>query len=251
MQGVRVVIKILVLYNNVVMNKLQTQIVNLSDEATFGDLLLNLGLYPPGTEVDLSRYYWYSDSSFSYTSGSHLPFVLVEGVVEWSPPFVKVKVRDFLTTHNIQNGEIHLLTGFPQAGGAGLVQIATQWDRFYPIVEQIVTGAGFLGLVYGAGKMAVTTGKWLAGKIHSKKSDSLGLQNVLPGSVVALVFSCTRWSARGLSAKAKIDEADAKGLLRLFMYKWDRKVQMYVKTEESGVVLERLRRRSSEYSIPH
>lgn len=174
--------------------------------------------------ADLSEYYYLS-GKFSFNE-RYVPYIIKsEGNAEWNVPFDKVRVIDFIYTHGINNNAIVAKTGYPQAGGPGFKELSEIWTNIYPIIDQIVT-------VVGLGSILVAAGKWINSKFKSKE--------VPPQSYFDLIFSRREWNHFELAELIEISKDDAKKLLQIFGYKYDRSMRMYVQQNISLELREKL-----------
>lgn len=60
-----------------------------------------------------------------------LPYLLIDGKLEWNVPIEKATLRDFLATHPqcIKEG-IYVESGYPAAGGPGRILAVAAWELF-------------------------------------------------------------------------------------------------------------------------
>jgi hypothetical protein len=107
------------------------------------------------------------------------------------------------------------------------------------VVDQLVT-------IASAALIAKTAIKWLRDLIEQKTAPVRGLENVPPGSLIALIFSRDHWDKADLANLASIGDADASRLLKLFGFCWDRQVMKYCKSDASATMLDVLTRRRKD-----
>lgn len=112
-------------------------------------------------------------------------------------------------------------------GGAGFKELLDIWQLLYPILDTFNTVAGSAVVVGGAGK-------WVYSLFRNRK-----LKHA-PHSQFDLLFSRGRWSSVELAQKLDIENNEAKNLLKLFRYKFERGSGQYVQQQESLVQREKL-----------
>ena len=180
------------------------------------------------TVGDLSEYYPLS-GVYSLSSSS-LPYVInSHNEVTWDVLYENARVVDFIRTHNIVDCTINVKIGYVQAGGPGFKELLEVWQLLYPIIDTFNTVAGSAVIVGSAGK-------WLHSLFNNCKSRHA------PHSQIDLLFSRERWSSAELSQRLEIDNEDAKNLLRLFRYEFDKHSMQYVQQPVSLELREKLLR---------
>lgn len=171
------------------------------------------------TVGDLSEYYPLSgDYSFNST---FLPFVVnSQDKIDWDVSYDEAKVVDFIRTHNIKDSIINVKSGYVQAGGPGFKDLLEVWQLLYPIIDGFVTVAD-LGIIAGG------AGSWVYSLFKNHKSKHT------PHSQFDFLFSRDRWSSAELAEKLDISHDDAKNLLMLFKYEYDKSSMQYIQQKES------------------
>lgn len=176
------------------------------------------------TKGDLSDYYPLS-GVYSFNS-TFLPYIInSQGKVIWDIPYDDAKVIDFIRTHNIVDNRINVRTGYVQAGGPGFKELLEVWQLLYPILDAFNTAAGSVAIIGSAGS-------WIHSLFKKMKH--------APHSQFDLLFSRDRWSSAELAQKLEISNDDAKNLLRLFKYEFDKSSRQYIQHPESLELREKL-----------
>lgn len=173
--------------------------------------------------ADLSHYYPLS-GVFSWNS-QEIPYVVSDGTVRWNQPYSQVRVSDFIRTHQIQDSVLYAEGGYPQAGGPGFLPLMELWEAAYPVIEQILTIVEIGGLAIGAGK-------WAASLFRKK--------GVPPQTCFDFLFSREKWNAFELAELLEIMPEEAKKLLDVSGYRYDRSIMMYVQQPEALDMKEKL-----------
>lgn len=173
--------------------------------------------------ADLSQYYPLS-GAFSFNN-QDVPYIISGNQVLWNQEYKNVKVTDFLETHNIETDIIMARGGYAQAGGPGFLDLKEIWESLYPVLDQIMTVTGAVGLTLGVWKRIST--------LFQKKE-------VPPHSCFDVVFSRERWNHFELAELLEITPDDAKEILRVAAYHYDRTILMYVQRPEAALVREKI-----------
>ena len=195
-------------------------IVELPDSATVQDLLDRIG----SSLADLSNYYELS-GAFAWND-FYLPYLETNGDILYDVPYAQAKLTDFLATHHIENGEVRIVAGYPQAGGPGFLELAQIWQQVEPILEQIEL---LLSLGVTAGGIA----KGLCAVLKKKKRT--------PHVCFDIVFSRKSWNHVELGERLELSAEEAKNLLRLCGYEYDRKRMQYIQTARSDDLKDKLK----------
>ncbi|KKM11068.1 hypothetical protein SY88_10445 [Clostridiales bacterium PH28_bin88] len=176
--------------------------------------------------ADLSNYYRLSGKI--YYNCSLLPYLMnSEGRVIWNVSYAEARVTDFLKTHAVSGGTIYADTGIPQAGGVGVGEVTALWSYVYPVLEQVAT---LMGLSFGIIEIAR-----LAQRVFVKKE-------VPPQSVFDLIISRDQWSSGQLADALGLDKEEAKKLLQVCGFRWDRRKMMYVAGDNKEQIIAKLSR---------
>lgn len=194
--------------------------LELSEDGTVQDLLDRLGC----SLADLSDYYELS-GAFAWND-FHLPYLETDGGILYDVPYTQARLKDFLATHHIENGEVHLVTGYPQAGGPGFLELAQIWRQVEPILEQ-------LDLILGLGITASGAIKWICSAFKKR--------NRTPHVCFDIVFSRKAWNHMELGERLELSAEETKNLLRLCGYEYDRKWMQYVQTERANELKDKLK----------
>lgn len=174
--------------------------------------------------ADLSEYYYLS-GHFSFNS-SFLPFIInSNGIIEWNISYESAQVIDFISTHNLENNIIIAKIGYPQAGGPGFKDLIEIWEIIYPILDQFVT-------MVGLGAILINGGKWVNLKFQRK--------DIPPQSYFDLIFSRVKWNHFELAELIGVNSQDAKQILKIFGYKYDKSKLLYIQQPISIELREKL-----------
>lgn len=195
-------------------------IITVADETTTLQRLFEAA----GFEIyDISDYYEFSQSII--WNDSLIPFIFHEGKAIWDVTCDKILVADFLETHQIKDGAIFAKTGYPQAGGPGILAFAELWEEAYPIIEQVVTMLTATGMV-------IKGAKWFCSLFKKK--------NKRPQTIFDVVYLKKQWSHHELAEKIDVTPDEAKNTLRLFGYKYNQKKMMYIAQPEAEQIKTKL-----------
>lgn len=180
--------------------------------------------------ADITKYY--NLSSSYYFNNRTLPYICSsERKVIWGPAYEKIKVLDFIKTHNIKNNTILADTGIPQAGGPDFKDLVQLWNECYPIIDQFSS-------IFGLGGSLIGIGKWIKSLFIKKKG-------VPPQSIFDFLLSRNKWNHYELAEMLEIKDYEAKKLLRAFGYKWDSSMKVYIQQSNTKEIIKKL----SEVSI--
>lgn len=193
---------------------------NIDDDITMKELFDKAGQ----SCADLSEYYYLS-GEFCFNE-NFLPYIInSKGKVEWDISFKEAKVVDFISTHTIENNIIYSKTGYPQAGGPGFKELTEAWKSIYPIIDQFVTTVGLGTITIGASKWVQTLFK---------------REDVPPQSYFDLIYSRNEWNHNEFAGLLDISREEAKQLLKLFGYKYDKYKMMFIQQSISLELREKL-----------
>lgn len=193
--------------------------IDVHDSTTIQDLL-NSTEYEI---ADLSDYYHLS-RPFAW-SEAVLPYLFSNGHVLYDVLYTEATVSDFIKTHGIHNNTLRIVVGYPQAGGPGFLDLVQLWDNVYPVLEQVVTIAGVAQIVGGAVK-------WICNFFKKRK--------LKPQPIFDIVFSRKQWNSSELSEMLELPHDRAKDLLTLCAYQYDKRKMMYIVTEQSSEIRDKL-----------
>lgn len=148
-----------------------------------------------------------------------------KGEIRWNVPGEK---WDTITWHNLKESKeaglidgdlqhIYIVLSHPYGNG-----YIIEWSNF---INQLVVAL--------VAQMAVTT--VVAGmKTIKKNYKRWRRRGAYPHNIFYRVTERRSWDSRDLSKRIGIKEDDAKNLLKLFGYQYDRSSQLYVKSEEKN-----------------
>lgn len=134
--------KITVLVNNIACNNplVTEHEIEISEDMTLQDLLDSLDC----SMADVSNYFEIS-GVFAWNS-SYCPYILTKQGIQYNLPYDKVKVFDFINTHEIRNNTLRVTTGYPQAGGPGFIEAKEIWDAVQPHLNNIAIFCTIFGV---------------------------------------------------------------------------------------------------------
>ena len=126
-------------------------------------------------------------------------------------------------THNIQLSDgIDIESGFPMAGGPGLIDPIEVWGRIWPIISQyaphIVTALGFLS-------SSINITSWVKKKL--KKKGKAPYPHIFFGAI----YKHSMWNHYELAGLLGCSDDDAKSWLKTLGYKWDNSKKIYIVTD--------------------
>lgn len=188
-------------------------VVALPENASIQDLIDSIGW---GT-ADLSEYYPLS-GVFSWNS-SYVPYLFVNGKVEYDVLFESAHIKDFIYTHNISDNTIKVVVGYPWAGGPGFLELKEIWGHVWPCIEAIAVVCTISGFSL----------KDLYNYLRTKFMD----KGQPPHTCFDIVFSRKQWNALELAKLLDVDVDKAKDLLALCDYQYDRKQQQYMQSNHT------------------
>lgn len=195
--------------------------VELPEDASVQDFLDRIDC----SLADLSDYYEFS-GAFAWND-FYFPYLETDGGILYDVPYAQAKLTDFLATHHIENDEARIVTGYPQAGGPGFLELTQIWQQVEPILEQI-------DLILGLGITAGGAIKWLCSVLKKR--------NRTPHVCFDIVFSRKSWNPVELGEWLELSAEEAKNLLRLCGYEYDRKRTQYIQTERVDELKDKLER---------
>lgn len=87
---------------------------------------------------------YYSGGCMQMMDDGELPYLLVDGKLEWNVSIEAATVRDFLVTHPqcLKEG-IYVESGYPAAGGPGRILAAAAWELFCMFLQSQGVELGF------------------------------------------------------------------------------------------------------------
>lgn len=174
--------------------------------------------------ADLSEYYYLS-RPYALNS-SCFPYIInSNGKVCWDIYYEKATVLEFLYTHDIEDRVLEAKTGYTQAGGPGFLDISQIWSAIYPIIDQFVNVVGLISIIGSAGK-------WVHSLCNKKE--------ISPQSYFDFIFSRNKWNHFELAEHLDINYEDAKQLLKILGYTYDRSKMIYNKQPCSDELREKL-----------
>ena len=195
-------------------------VVEIDKNETMQGLLDILSL----SAADLTDYYPFNRSY--YRDDDVLPFVFLGKRTLYSVSYRKVKITDFLYTHNITDGTIRLVTGYPGAGGFGFESVRAIWDAVSPVLGTVADICGITGF------NIKDFWNWLKEKFIRRGRT--------PPTVLDIVYSRDAWNHRELGDRLRIDHEQAKKLLQALGYVYDRSRMQYVQCENIDKIKDKL-----------
>lgn len=169
--------------------------------------------------ADLSSYYLLS-GVFSWNA-AYFPYIFMGNRIRFNVLFQETTVSDFLKTHNICNGEIHIKTGIAQAGGPGFLP----WDTIWEVLNKIAIICTISGL-------SVLSVKSIFDGIRSR----FVKKEIPPHALYDIIFARSYWNHNELAELLDIPKEETKSLLKGFGYVYDRQKMMYVPGEHANKI---------------
>ena len=202
---------ITIFIQNELSNETRQVTVTLNDEASISELLnaADCGI------GDFSEYYAFS-SMLSRIDAS-LPFLISDGQLLYDVPFNQAKVVDFVKTFGLDGKVIELDTGYPMAGGPGLVSLKQIWESAKPILEGIAIFCSIGGL------SVPELIKWFCTLFQKRERT--------PHTCFDIIYSRTMWNHHELASLLEIEVDRTKKLLQVFGFEYDQQKGIYVQSE--------------------
>lgn len=195
--------------------------VEISEQASLQNLFDELGC----GLADISDYYEFS-GRFA-RNNFFCPFILAANGIQYNLPYTDVMLADFIHTHSIVGNEIRIVTGYPQAGGPGFVELVEIWND----IEPWLNGIAILFGIFGWNIKDVVKSI----RLHFEK------KKVPPHTVIDLLTTRDQWNHKELAAILEIPEKNAQNLLKAFGYKYDRNLLQYIPGAETEQLKEKLK----------
>lgn len=160
----------------------------------------------------------------SYLVYEKLPYVLVDGKMQWDVQFMDVTVRQFINTYNIVDGKINVKTGYPAVSGAGLAMVDDVWNCFLnDILPAIISICEIINATDVIKRSFVS----LRNKL--KKEQNV---DVFPDAITDAIYRKNTWNHYELSKELGNDVKEAKYLLKGLGYSWDRTRLLYIISDD-------------------
>ncbi len=189
-----------------------------SDESTMQDVLDYIGNPIPDFEVYYPLcYQWFLNSDYA------LPFVFKNNRMVYDALFSETRVTTFLKTHCIENGTIQINTGYPQAGGVDF-DLVLLWDYLSPFLNNLASST--LSAFVCAGIKAVF--------------DKFKKEKIPPQVFIDAVFSRQKWNPFELAEYLGVGITEAKNLLQMYQYEYDKTQRVYVQSQKTEQVRKEL-----------
>lgn len=203
--------EISVLVKHAIENSTDDLTVEINETTTIPDLFDMVNI-PWG---DFSDYYRYS--SMYYYNRETLPFLLVDKQIQYDVAFTDARIIDFIDTHQIDvsNDKLRVLTGYPMAGGLGAPDVVALWNCAFPILKDIA-----IGLIVQ-----------FACEIIKKICSLFKKRNKAPNIIFDIVYTRKQWNHHELAEYLDIEPENAKSILKLLGYEYDRKKMAYIQGE--------------------
>ena len=160
---------------------------------------------------------------YTYGEDNECPCIIRNGEFEWHVPLEDVTIAEFLHTHDIQLSDgIDIESGYPMAGGPGLIGAIEIWEKIWPIICQyaphIITTVGFLS-------SSINLMTWI--KKHLKKKKLTPYPHIF----FEAIYKRSMWNHNELADLLGCSYDDAKDWLKALGYKWDNSKKFYVVTD--------------------
>ncbi len=164
-----------------------------------------------------------------------MPYIVRNHTVDWNLPQEEVYVTDFLATHQNSENQLDVLYYSLAVGGGGestLVDIQSLWEHFFVLLS--VAGSAWTVAGFPTIKDATL---WM--------KDKFVKNSVRPSAVFSLILSRKRWNPIELGEYIDVEKDVAQNLLRVCQYEWKPQDMMYVQTDRTADVIQKLQ--SAEY----
>lgn len=156
---------------------------------------------------------YYNTGEFRFYNNS-LPYIIKKnGKIEFEPSIDDTLISEFVETHKINNNTIEIEYGFPQAGGPDLIDWRNLWDIAWEAIQVISTIGGAIGLL-----------DFIKTKFSDKKP--------IPHEMMECLYKREYWNHNELAEKLDIKPEEAKNILKVFGYYWDKSKKIYVIDKE-------------------
>jgi len=195
--------------------------VEISSDSSIQELLDKVDY----SAADLSDYYEFS-GRFNWNT-SAFPYIISNGVIVYEPLFEETKIQNFLDTHHISNNTINITVGFPHTGGAGFPNIAEIWNNTWHVLEAISVLCTLSGVNIP--------------QIIAKFGDYVLKKNRKPQIAFDIVYLRDCWNHFELAELLEMSCEEAKNLLVLLGYEYDRKRMQYMRGENVNSIKEKLK----------
>jgi len=201
--------------------------VEIAENATISDLIKTLPIEYL-TRVEVERYYKVQNSALG-TDDFRVQFIIRDGVVVWMPSYDDTRLSDFFATFDICDNTIVLRTGISGRGGGGLQEIISHWQEILSSLSAAFT--------------MVTAPFFIRDQLRIRRSARrLATSPVAhrPAAIFSLLVSRRMWNAAELATLSEIPRQQAKDLLRLCRYSYERQSAMYVETPQTAEAIQKL-----------
>ncbi|MBQ2643177.1 MAG: hypothetical protein IJF94_05175 [Eubacterium sp.] len=160
----------------------------------------------------------------SYMVYGKMPYVLVDGKLQWDVQFRDVTVRQFINTYNIVDGKINVKTGYPAVSGAGLAMVDDVWNCFLnDILPAIISICEIINATDVIKRSFVS----LRNKLKKEQN-----KDVFPDAITDAIYRKNAWNHYELSEELDNEVEDAKNLLKGLGYSWDRTRLLFVISDD-------------------
>lgn len=150
-----------------------------------------------------------------------LPYLLIDGKLEWNVPIETVTVRDFLATHpQCLNEGIYVESGYPAAGGPGRILAIAAWELFCIFLQSRGVELGFSVEAIGLLVPSVLEIK-----------DYFAEKNVRPVQLADRLVQLSEVGAIEIAEQLGLDVPKTERLLIGFGYKRDEKSGKFILKE--------------------
>ena len=194
--------------------------IDISEDSSIQDMLDIIGY----SIADLSEYYKLS-GVFSCNTIC-CPYIFSDNNILYNVTFDKIKLRDFIKTHAINNNTIEIVVGHVQAGGPGFKAIKEIWDAIVPYLNDIAT----ISTISGINVKSI---------IDSIRAFFVK-KNVAPHTVIDIILSRKQWNHKELAHSLNIPEVNTKYFLKALGYSYDSKLMQYIQIENSEELIEKI-----------
>ena len=136
---------------------------------------------------------------------------------------MEISGKESISSGDGQN-DFHIQIIPTTCAGGGFEYFVDLWQTLYPYLDQV-------GTVLGIAGVAISFGVWVKNKFGNIYT---------PKQFTEKITNKELWNVHELAVKLGITDNEAKNLLKGFGYKWDRHLSLYVKTETTVEILEKM-----------
>lgn len=202
--------------------------LDVAENATIGDVINELKIrgHIHDGRVNLTSHY---NLICPRPLWDNIIYVVSEGKAVWGPDYIDVKLSDYFSTFNIENYSITILHGseIEIGNGSYIPTVIELWEK----VILLVVTLDYLNKLY----------KWFAAAILKYKTKTKKLE-MSPDEIFSLITSKDQWSINDLTQLTNKDKFTLEIMLEICGYHRDKEQNVYLKTNDTDVFIERFKR---------